>query len=73
MSGDADIVADVHRGALIVPEAALRYEGDAVLVDVVERASAPTLHARPLRTGIQNGNRIEAVEGVAEGDEVALH
>ena len=73
MSGDADIVADVHRDALIVPEAALRYDGDAVLVDVVERASAPTLHARPLRTGIQNGNRIEAVEGVAEGDEVALH
>ena len=73
MSGDADIVADVHRDALIVPEAALRYDGDAVLIDVVERASAPTLHARPLRTGIQNGNRIEAVEGVAEGDEVALH
>src|SRR6185295_2492308 len=35
MSADADIVAEVHDGALLVPEATLVYEGNDIIVDVV--------------------------------------
>jgi HlyD family secretion protein len=70
MSGDADVVVEVRRDTVIVPETALRYDGDSVLVDVVERASEPHLVARPVRVGILNGNRVEIVEGLAAGEEV---
>ena len=72
MSGDADIVAEVHADALTLPEAALRYEGDAVLDDVVERNSAPRLVPRRVRSGVVSGGRVEIAEGLAEGDEVKL-
>jgi HlyD family secretion protein len=72
MSGDADIVAELRDGVLIVPEAALLYEGKAVLVEVVERASRLRLVRRPVRTGIFNADQVEIVEGLAEGDEVKL-
>jgi HlyD family secretion protein len=72
MSGDADVVVEVRRGVAIVPEAALRYDGDEVLVDVVERSSEARVVARPVRVGILNGSRVEIVEGLAEGEEVKL-
>jgi HlyD family secretion protein len=73
MSGDADIVAEVRTATLVLPEAALRYDGDAVLVDRVERAASARLAPQPLRIGIQQDSRVEILDGVAEGDEVALH
>src|SRR5262245_60038820 len=39
MSADADIVTEVHADALVVPEAAIVYEGDDTLVDVVTHSS----------------------------------
>lgn len=36
MSADADIVAETHADAVVVPESALAYAGDDVLVDVVK-------------------------------------
>jgi HlyD family secretion protein len=72
MSGDADIVTEVRPSVLVLPEAALLYDGDAVLVEVVERASSPHLVRRPVRTGIFNADRVEIVEGLAEGDEIKL-
>jgi HlyD family secretion protein len=72
MSGDADIVAEVRDQTLIVPEAALLYDGDAVLVEVVERASSPRLVRRPVRTGVFNRDRVEILDGLAEGDEIKL-
>jgi HlyD family secretion protein len=72
MSGDADVVVDEHRDVAIVPEAALRYDGDNVFVDIVEHSSEAHLTARPVRVGILNGSRVELVEGVAEGEEVKL-
>lgn len=72
MSGDADIVAEVRDGILIVPETALLYDGNKVLVEVVERASGPRLVRQAVRTGIFNADKVEIVEGLAEGDEVKL-
>ena len=73
MSGDADIVAEVRDGALIVPEAALLYEGDdGAGRGGRARLARRTWSARPVRTGIFNGDRVEIVDGLAEGDEVKL-
>jgi HlyD family secretion protein len=72
MSGDADIVAEIHNDALIIPEAALRYHGNDVTVAVVEHASPAHVVARPVRLGISQKDRVEVLDGLREGDEVEL-
>jgi HlyD family secretion protein len=72
MSADADIVAEVHDNALILPEAALLYKGNDIFVEVLERASRPRLAQRPVHVGISNHDRVEVVEGLAEGEVVKL-
>ena len=72
MSADADIVTETVDDALVIPEAALVFEGDAVLVDRVVRASAPTLERRPVKVGIVAGNKAQILDGIAAGDEVRL-
>jgi len=72
MSADADIVTETVDDALVIPEAALVFEGDAVLVDHVVRASAPTLERRPVKVGIVAGNKAQILDGIAAGDEVRL-
>jgi RND family efflux transporter MFP subunit len=72
MSGDADIVAEVHEHALIVPEAALLYEGNDVVVEVVEHASPAHLTRRPVRLGVAHADRVEVLDGLAEDDVVTL-
>jgi len=72
MSGDADIVAERRSGALVIPETALIYEGEATEVEVVDHASRRSLTRRPVRTGIFQGDRVEIVDGLKEGEEVKL-
>jgi HlyD family secretion protein len=72
MSGDADIVTELRPAAVVIPETALLYDGDATAVELVERASRPRLLRRPVRTGIFHGDRVEVVEGLDAGDEVKL-
>jgi HlyD family secretion protein len=72
MSADADVIAEVHEGALLVPETTLLYEGNDIVVEVVEHASEPQLVRHPVKIGISNGARVEILEGVGEGDEVKL-
>jgi HlyD family secretion protein len=72
MSADADIIAEVHEQALILPEAALVYKGNDVGVEVVEHDSDPKLVRRPVRVGISNHDRVEILDGVGEGEVVRL-
>jgi HlyD family secretion protein len=72
MSADADIVAEVRDNALFVPEATLVYKGNDVFVEVVENASAPRVTQRLVHTGISNHNRVEIVDGLADGAVVKL-
>lgn len=72
MSADADIVAEVHDDALILPETTLLYEGDEIVVEVVEHSSEAHLARRTVKIGISNGDRVEIIDGVAAGDEVKL-
>ena len=70
MSGDADIVTEVVDDALVVPETAIVYDGDAVFVERPMPGRAP--ERRRVRIGIVDGNRVQLLDGVAAGDEVAL-
>ncbi len=72
MSGDADIVTEVVPEALTVPETALRYGGDGISVRVLRNGDASATESRPVKIGIVDGSRVQILEGVAEGDEVAL-
>jgi HlyD family secretion protein len=72
MSADADIVAEVHDDALVLPETTLLYEGDDIVVEVVERSSAAALVRRPVKIGISSGDRVEILEGASAGDEVKV-
>jgi len=72
LSADADIVAEVHKDALILPETALLYEGNDIVVEAVETASDPHLMRRTVRVGISNADRVEILDGLAEGEEVKL-
>lgn len=80
MSADADIVTETVNDALVVPEAALVFEGDQVLVERVVRASASsmtgggtaTIDRRPVTVGIVAGKRAQILAGLDAGDEVRL-
>jgi len=72
MSADADIITEVHDSALIVPETALLYEGNAIFVEVVERAPEAPLVRRAVKTGISNAAEVEILDGVADGEDIKL-
>jgi multidrug efflux pump subunit AcrA (membrane-fusion protein) len=72
MSGDADIVTETIDDALVVPETALVFEGDAVWVERVARADPPQVDRRPVSTGIVSGTRAQILSGLEVGDEVRL-
>ncbi|MBI4873160.1 MAG: efflux RND transporter periplasmic adaptor subunit [Acidobacteria bacterium] len=66
---NASILSRVVENALTIPKEALRREGSQTGVYVLEGAR---LTWRAVRTGISSVTRIEAVEGLKEGDPVAL-
>ncbi len=70
MSGDADIVAEVVEGALVIPETALRYRGEVIYVET--RNHDGSLQEHIVEIGIVDGDRVQILSGVAEGDEVRL-
>jgi HlyD family secretion protein len=72
MSGDADIIANVIEGALVIPETALRYRGDQIYVDWVNRNGAQQVNSRNIEIGIVDGTRVQVLHGLDEGEEVRL-
>ena len=72
MSADADIVAEVHEGALALPEAALVYEGEQAFVERVDPVSGGGAGRTAVRVGISQGDRMEILDGLAEGEAVRL-
>ncbi len=69
MSGDGEIVAETLEDALSVPETALRYEGADVYVEV---RNGDGFVRRDVAIGVVDRDRVQILEGVAEGDEVRL-
>jgi len=72
MSADADVVAEVHEGALALPEAALVYEGEQTFVERVDAATGRVTGRSAVQVGISQGDRMEILGGLAEGEAVRL-
>jgi HlyD family secretion protein len=72
MSADADIVAEQKDDVLILPEAALLYEGDDIVVEVVAHDSPQRLERRTVRIGVSQDDRVEILDGLSEGETVKL-
>lgn len=72
MSGDANIIAEVVEGALVIPETALRYRGDQIYVDWVNRNGVQQVDSRDIEIGIVDGTRVQVLNGLDEGEEVRL-
>jgi multidrug efflux pump subunit AcrA (membrane-fusion protein) len=69
MSGDGEILTEVVEGALVVPETALRYQGDHIFVDV---ANGEGFVERTVIIGIVDGDRVQVQSGLEPGEEVRL-
>lgn len=71
MSGDGEIVTEVVEDAVVVPETALRYDGDRVLVDVLDGETPSEPHE--VKVGIVDGARVQVVSGLEPGLRVQVH
>ena len=71
MSGDGEIITEVVEDAVVVPEIALRYDGDRVLLDVLNGDEQQS--AREVQVGIVDGARVQIVKGVEPGEHVLVH
>jgi len=72
MSADGEIVAEVVEGTLLMPETALRYDGDRVFVERVRRDPVPAIEERDVSVGIISRGRAQVLSGLELGDEVRL-
>lgn len=68
-SATAEITIDERRDALLVDEGTLTFEDGNAMVDVL---AGGTLHRRAVAVGLSDGVRIEVLDGLSEGDEVAI-
>jgi HlyD family secretion protein len=71
MSGDAEIVTEVVPDAILVPETALRYQGERIYVEAVADG-APGALERDVEIGIVDGARVQVLSGVAPGERVRV-
>jgi HlyD family secretion protein len=71
LSADADIVAEVHEHALVLPETALIYDGDEIAVEL-HRNGSRAQERRRIEVGLTQTDRVEVLGGLAEGDVVEL-
>jgi len=72
MSADADIVTERVPDAVVIPETALRYEGERVYVETVVRSGSWRVVPADVRVGIVDGERVQVLSGLEEGAEVRL-
>lgn len=77
MSGDAEIITEVVEHALIVPETALRYRADEILVELAAKdgeSNQEDIDAsqRVVEIGIIDGDRVQIVSGLDAGQRVLL-
>lgn len=72
MSGDADIIAEVVEDALVVPETALHYEGDALYVERVLSRDPPRTERVRVQPGILEDARVQIRSGLEADQEVLL-
>ena len=72
MSGDAEIIAETIENALVVPETALRYEGDDIYIDVLSADAEAEPARRNVEVGVVDGDLVQILSGLEVGEKVSL-
>jgi HlyD family secretion protein len=73
MTANAEIVLEEHADSLIVPEAAVSYDGQKnATVEVADPTADTGRRKVPVKLGIGNGTKTEVLEGLKQGDKVIL-
>lgn len=73
MTANAEIVLEEHPQSLLLPEAAIIYDGQKkAFVDLVDPAAESGRRRTSVMLGVGNGTRVQILEGVKEGDRVVL-
>ena len=62
MFANLDLILDVRKDAIVIPESSLIVNGDQVSVFVVDEKNLA--HARPLKTGIRREGMVEVTDGL---------
>ena len=71
MTANAEIVLEERPNALIVPEAAISYDGNRkASVDLLDPRERTGRRRVPIKVGISNGTRTQVLEGLKEGDRI---
>jgi cobalt-zinc-cadmium efflux system membrane fusion protein len=69
MFANVEIVTDLNRSAISIPQTAVLNDGGKTVVFVAEGNG---YQKREVHTGIQNGDRLEIVEGLSAGEKVVV-
>ncbi len=70
MFANVEIVTDLHRETISVPQEAVLSDGNASVVFVADAGGAYTKH--PVSVGVQSDGRIEILDGLKAGDKVVV-
>ena len=73
MSGDGEIVTEILENVLVIPETALLYDGAQIYVEVYSNSAEPAAQRRDIVIGVSEGDRVQILDGLEEGEEVRLH
>jgi cobalt-zinc-cadmium efflux system membrane fusion protein len=69
MFANVEIVTDLHRAAISIPQSALLTDGGKTVVFVAEDSG---FKKRSVTTGTQSSDRVEIIEGLKEGEKVVV-
>jgi multidrug efflux pump subunit AcrA (membrane-fusion protein) len=64
-------VTEVVSDALLVPETALRYQGERIFVEAAQPGERDALE-RDVEIGIVDGSHVQVLRGISEGDVVRV-
>lgn len=69
MFANVEIVTDLHRTAISIPQSAVLKDGEKTVVFVVDGSGYKKVQ---VTTGIQSNDRVEIIDGLKEGDKVVV-
>ncbi len=73
MTANAEIILEMHRQTLVVPEAAIVYDAQRnASVDLVLPSAENGRERRAVKIGVSNGTRTQVLSGLTEGQRVLL-
>ncbi len=73
MTANAEIVLELHKNTLIIPEASIVYDSKRnASVDVAAPGTKTGRERKPIKVGVSNGTKTEVLSGLTEGQKVVL-